>query len=279
MREYIYRYKYLPDMKGIRGVVENGTIKFSHPSEFNDPFDCMPASKFGSFKELKKSNPRLYEFWAAQSGSPAQRLMGMEQSKRVLQEKIESGELLRRLLEQASVLALSKIPDSILMWSHYAAFHKGAVVEFKIPIHDRPVNMNTLYRELIAFDVDYTKSRPTMLYDGSPANGEEVLRQLFLAKSDHWSYEQESRVIKRIGGGGIFEYNHDLLHSVIVGAKSENFDEIRACVKSASSSLGRKVNIFKAEFDRTAYEIKIPGFHFKRDIPQLVAGRRTSSPG
>lgn len=42
MRKFIYRYKYLPDMLGIEGVVANGTIKFTHPAKFNDPFDCMP---------------------------------------------------------------------------------------------------------------------------------------------------------------------------------------------------------------------------------------------
>lgn len=270
MSRYIYRYKYLPDMIGIKGVVQNGTIKFSHPSAFNDPFDCMPSSKFGSFANLRECNPNLYAAWTAQSGSPAQRLMGMEQSKRILREKIESGELLKRLLEQASVLSLSKIPDSILMWSHYSDFHRGAVVEFKIPIDNRMISLNAGYRELIALDVDYTETRPTLEFSGAKADGAETLRQLFLAKSHHWAYEQESRVIKRLGGSGIFEYNHEFLHSVIVGAKSNSYYEVRECVAAASVSIGRKVEIFKAEFDRSAYAIKIPGFRPKRDIPQLV---------
>lgn len=270
MSRYIYRYKYLPDMVGIKGVVQGGTIKFTHPSAFNDPFDCMPSSKFGTFANLKYLNPRLYEAWSAQSGSPAQRLMGMEQSKRMLREKIESGELLKRLLEQASVLSLSKIPDSILMWSHYANFHRGAVIEFKIPIDNRLINLNTAYKDLVALDVDYTGVRPTLEFSGAEADGSETLRQIFLAKSQHWAYEQESRVIKRLGGCGIFEYNHGLLHSVIVGAKSDNYNEIKEWVATASSSIGRKVEIFKSEFDRSTYAIKIPGFRKKQDIPQLV---------
>ncbi|WP_277758000.1 DUF2971 domain-containing protein [Pseudomonas sp. A34-9] len=270
MSRYIYRYKYLPDMVGIKGVVQGGTIKFTHPSAFNDPFDCMPSSKFGTFTNLKHLNPRLYDAWSAQSGSPAQRLMGMEQSKRILRAKIESGELLQRLLEQASVLSLSKIPDSILMWSHYADFHRGAVVEFKIPISNRLIRLSEAYRDLVAFDVDYTDSRPTLEYNGAVVDGSEILRQLFLAKSQHWAYEQESRVIKRLGGSGIFDYNHDLLHSVIVGAKSSSYYEIKDCVTAASVSLGKKVEIFKAKFDPSSYAIKIPGFHKKKDIPQLV---------
>lgn len=270
MRKFIYRYKYLPDMVGIKGVVGAGTIKFTHPSAFNDPFDCMPSSKLGSFQDLKNINPRLYEFWAAQPGSPAQRLMSRERSKNVLREKIESGELLKQLLEESSVLSLSKIPDSVLMWSHYADFHRGAVVEFKIPVDNRPVNMEAVYQELIALDVDYTSIRPALVYSGAKADGSEILRQLFLAKSEHWAYEQESRVIKRTGGGGIFNYNHELLHSVIVGARSEAYDQIRGFADTASKLIGKKVSVFKAEFDRAAYEIKIPGFHQKKDIPQIV---------
>lgn len=270
MSRYIYRYKYLPDMVGIKGVVLDGTIKFTHPSAFNDPFDCMPSSRLGSLANLQELNPRLYEVWSAQSGSPAQRLLGREKSKRILREKIENGELLKRLLEQASVLSLSKIPDSILMWSHYADFHRGAVVEFKIPIDIGVLNLNSAYRDLLALDVDYTEERPVLEFSGAKADGAETLRQLFLAKSQHWAYEQESRVIKRVGGSGIFEYNHQLLHSVIVGAKSDNFYEIKKCVAIASRSTGRPVEIFKAEFDRSAYEIKIPGFRQKLDIPQLV---------
>lgn len=270
MSRFIYRYKYLPDMVGIKGVVEGGTIKFTHPSAFNDPFDCMPASKLGSFKDLKNVNPRLYQFWASQECSPAQRLMGMERSKNILREKIENGELLRRLLEDASVLSLSKIPDSILMWSHYADFHRGAVVEFKIPIDKRALNIESAYKELVALDVDYTRARPALVYSGAPADGSETLRHLFLAKSDHWSYEQESRVIKRTGGCGIFDYNHGYLHAVIVGARSESYPQVRAYADAASSLIGKKVTVFKAEFDRSAYEIKIPGFRKKKDIPQPV---------
>jgi len=47
----ILRYKYLPidgsfkepfDKKGSLSVIKDGTIKFTHAKEFNDPFDCYP---------------------------------------------------------------------------------------------------------------------------------------------------------------------------------------------------------------------------------------------
>lgn len=267
---YIYRYKYLPDSVGIKGVVQAGTIKFTHPSDFNDPFDCMPSSRLGEFVDLQQINPSLHKAWSSHVGSPAQRLLGKERSRRILREKIENGDLLHLLLEHSSVLSLSKIPDSILMWSHYANFHRGAVVEFKIPINNRPISLTNSYKELIALDVIYSSDRPKLEFTGAQADGSETLRQIYLAKSEHWAYEQESRVIKRQGGAGIYEYNHSLLNSVIVGARSESFYDVKLYAEGASNLLNKKIEVFKAEFDIAKYAIKIPGFRAKADIPQLV---------
>lgn len=74
MHRFIYRYKYLPDMLGIEGVVANGTIKFTCPAEFNDPFDCMPSSKFGSFSKMKEKNPKMYAVTVRNIKNPAKRV-------------------------------------------------------------------------------------------------------------------------------------------------------------------------------------------------------------
>lgn len=260
MSRYVYRYKYLPDMIGIRGVVRDGTIKFTHPSDFNDPFDCMPSSRFGDFRKLRERNPELYEVLRSRPGSPANRMMATERIMRAMREKVRSGEMVKLLLSQASVLSLSKTPMSVLMWSHYAKYHSGAVIEFKIPIDHSYFNVETVYRDLVPLDVSYTSVRPVMEFNGAASSGDEVLHQLFLAKSDHWSYEQESRVIKSSGGAGVFLYNHSVLNSVIVGARSSDFEEIKALTGMASEKIGRKIGLFKAEFDQLDYAIKIPRF-------------------
>lgn len=260
MNRFIYRYKYLPDMNGIGGVVRDGTIKFTHPSDFNDPFDCMPSSKFGSFRNLSERNPELYQVLKSRPGSPATRMMETQRIMRAMREKVRSGEMVKLLLSQASVLSLSKTPMSILMWSHYAKYHSGAVVEFKIPISHTYFDVETVYRDLVPLDVTYTSARPVMEFNGEPSSGDDVLHQLFLAKSDHWSYEQESRVIKSTGGAGIFTYNHSLLSSVIVGARSSDFDRVKSLVDLAAKKIGKEVGLFKAEFDQMNYAIKIPKF-------------------
>ena len=42
MPDNILRYKYLPINEDSLKTISEGTIKFSSPSEFNDPFDCSP---------------------------------------------------------------------------------------------------------------------------------------------------------------------------------------------------------------------------------------------
>ncbi|RML60337.1 hypothetical protein ALQ93_02972 [Pseudomonas syringae pv. pisi] len=265
MRKFIYRYKYLPDMMGIEGVIAKGTIKFTHPANFNDPFDCMPRSKFGDYSGLKAKNPTMYSVIGGEIQHPVDRLKATSRSLRMLAQKVVKGEMVTDLLSDASVLSLSKVPDSILMWSHYAKYHTGAVVEFKIPIDIGYERHFETYYNLLPFDVKYSKARPTMEYSADPTDAETIVDTLFMTKSDVWAYEQESRVIKNYGGEGIFEYNRKHLNAVIIGAKNNELKQIHAMVKKASTEIGQEVGFFRAGFCDKTYSIKIPKFRKKKD--------------
>lgn len=265
MRKFIYRYKYLPDMIGIEGVIAKGTIKFTHPANFNDPFDCMPRSKFGDYSGLKTKNPEMYNALGGHIRHPVNRLAATSRVLRVLEQKVVKGEMVTDLLSDASVLSLSKIPDSILMWSHYARYHTGAVVEFKIPIDNYYEPHFETYYNLLPFDVTYSNVRPTMEYSAAPTDAETIVDTLFMTKSDVWAYEQESRVLKNRGGEGIFEYNHTHLNAVIIGAKNNDLRPIHAMAKKASAEIGHEVGFFRAEFCDKNYSIKIPKFRKKKD--------------
>jgi hypothetical protein len=265
MRKFIYRYKYLPDMIGIEGVIAKGTIKFTHPANFNDPFDCMPRSKFGDYSRLKERNPTMYSVIGGEIRHPVDRLKATSRTLRMLERKVVTGEMVTDLLSDASVLSLSKIPDSILMWSHYAGFHTGAVVEFKIPTGDDYEHHFEPHYNLLPFDVKYSNARPTLEYSADPTDAETIVDTLFMTKSDVWAYEQESRVIKNHGGAGIVEYNRKHLNAVIIGAKNHELKKIHAMVKSASAEIGHEVGFFRAEFCDKTYAIKIPKFRKKKD--------------
>ena len=42
--EVFIEYKYLPFNEGSLKVITEGTVKFTCPLEFNDPFDCQPVA-------------------------------------------------------------------------------------------------------------------------------------------------------------------------------------------------------------------------------------------
>jgi hypothetical protein len=266
MLKYIYRYKYLSNGKGLRSLLQKRDIKFTHPKDFNDPFDCFPAVVHKEFTGLKNSNPYVYQALGLDLLKGADRITALARMQNRMKANVESGEFLNNLLAQASVLSLAKIPDSVLMWSHYAQYHQGAVVEFKIPFNTpRFFNGEYSYADLIPLDVKYEKDRPVVVLDGSTTDRNLILDQLFLTKSEVWRYEQESRVIKNEGGHGIFPFQQELLNAVILGARNDTADELKKLVKIAGQELGKTVPVFQAEFCKKTYKVKIPKFRFKVD--------------
>lgn len=266
MIKYIYRYKYLGDGKGLRSLISNRDIMFTNPKSFNDPFDCFPVLKLKPFKDLKSNNPYMYSALGLDRLKGAERILAVEKMYNRMRSRIKSGDFISDLFSQASVLSLSKIPDSVLMWSHYAQHHRGAVVEFKIPINRaRFFNHEYSHADLISLDVKYEKNRPIMVFDGSPASRETILDQMFLVKSEVWAYEQESRVIKNEGGQGVFSFESDLLNSIILGARNESQVEIKALVSQAGRELGRTIPVFQSEICSRSYKVNLPKFKFKVD--------------
>lgn len=86
---------------------------------------------------------------------------------------------------------MSETHDNILMWSHYAENHTGAVIEFRAAQEvDSPL--------LVAQPVRYSEEMPRLSYDiftmGSAKARLEILNTVTLSKSRVWAYEKEWRV-------------------------------------------------------------------------------------
>ncbi|MBV4552331.1 DUF2971 domain-containing protein [Pseudomonas sp. SWRI102] len=262
----MYRYKYVPDGEGLLKLLTDRTVKFTHPSKFNDPFDCLPSMPRTKLAALKSVNPVLYERLGLNAMKGVEKVNELYKIEKRLESRSRSGELLSDLLKDASVLSLSKIPDSILMWSHYADFHTGAVVEFKIPTNVWPdERMRFDHGDLIALDVVYSKERPIFKHDGSKSDPNTILNTLYLTKAKQWEYEQESRVIKNDGGEGIFPFRPYLLNGLILGAKNRRGAFFDKLLRKISAEIGKNVSLYQAEFCKAQYKIKIPRFKFKVD--------------
>ena len=89
-------YKYL-DANGAKMMLANHNLQFTNAAKFNDPFDCHP-----SLIDFENIPPESCMGWDAET-------IKMLQSNRH-----------QRLRERAWVCSLSKVNDSLLMWSYYS---------------------------------------------------------------------------------------------------------------------------------------------------------------
>lgn len=177
------------------------------PATFNDPWDCKPW--------FKPNAPLMYScgFSAA------------------VQEQIA----------KRGVYCLSPDPLSSLMWSHYAANHKGICLEFHVG--------NPLF--LKAQPVNYELEYPTV--DSDELLTEETVEKAVLTKDRCWCYEDEFRLI---GSPYLPEDNPLRLHdgylrlpastllSIIVGGNGD-YDRVSLIAKKHSPEL-RIIRILRA---------------------------------
>lgn len=98
-----YLYKYL-DVGGAQGMLENHNLQFTNATKLNDPFDCHPS--LIDFSNVPAEKCRV---WSAKDISA-----------------LESSPY-KRNHQIAWICSLSKVYDSLLMWSYYGA-HKGVCI-------------------------------------------------------------------------------------------------------------------------------------------------------
>lgn len=251
--ETIYRYKYLPFTDGSLRMITEGTLKFTCPLEFNDPFDCMPSYNPASIDNLNKTRPDLIRMAGAYHKlSPAKRMQRTGVFIQNIRRVVESGDFVRGLVSGLGVLSLSRTATNILMWSHYADHHKGFVVELQIPM-DAPAE---LLERMVPHPVQYLTERP--MFDmamGCDIDG------YFLTKSMDWEYEQEERTLTTAEGPGIHPYSREnFLCSVIAGSRmgATEYNQLKAAVQQASRDIGREVALHKAQLANNKYAVYVP---------------------
>ena len=175
-----------------------GSIRFTQPGAFNDPFELLP--QFIIDKDMKE-HKRTFLFCVM---SP--RRKGLDKSHISVDEKLSSDIQARAMMSDFNnnigILCLSRNEESLLMWAHYAGEYSGAVIEFDEG-HEFFYGLNP---------VKYQKRRPafklTDFYE-SPVPIADLC-----VKSNVWSYEKEVRLIRSAvdlsDSGGRFN-NHPVL--------------------------------------------------------------------
>lgn len=260
-KHVVYRYKYLPFTDGSLRTLTDGTIKFTCPLDFNDPFDCFPFFDTTNIGEYPRRRPELFKAAAKQLGlSPAKRIQQKGALIARVKERIESGRLNYDLLKKIGVVSLSRDPVNILMWSHYADFHRGFVLEFRIPTMGTRDDVPLAVDRLLPLPIRYQARRPNI--DAGAEFDVESMKRLVFTKSDIWKYEQEERVFDLERGPGIRPYRRDeILCSVISGMRTSdsNYRKLNEIV----SRLGREsiphLALYRAEPKNDEYMLLVKG--------------------
>ncbi|AVP84526.1 DUF2971 domain-containing protein [Aeromonas hydrophila] len=258
-----FRYKYLPfgQDKLSLNVIKEGTIKFTCPKDFNDPFDCQPIVSTDNLHEVNALK-RAY------AGIP--KYLGMVEVKLLkdklandIRRRIKSGEFISIFLKTIGVLSLSRKYDSSLMWSHYAEYHKGFVVGFKYTkpedLRENVDDMNT--ENIIPYIVQYSKNKPKYIMSSN-----EFELSVLLTKDDIWGYEEEERAFTWEDKPGIYAYDRTKrLHCVIAGARisKEDLTLLKNAVQQASKELGRKIKFKQARLSEKTYDLEFVDIKYK----------------
>ncbi|OJW45939.1 MAG: hypothetical protein BGO60_03340 [Thiobacillus sp. 65-1059] len=245
-------------------VLAKCMMRYSPLGAFNDPFEGRPevtslVSADFARESLAEALQQEAKSAYAQFPQEAQAALTYETWEQLLAKELKSKEveilqtidertpefrnlMFQKLDELLGALCLSEVPDSLLMWSHYAASHTGFVLEFdaRHSHFNEGKGPEDEFRHLRR--VLYREARPSgMLIDFDGVD-------FFLVKSSHWSYEREWRIFRPLSdadvvipgqpyGVHLFPFPANALRAVIFGARAseETKEAIRMSIRTNQS--------------------------------------------
>lgn len=258
----LYHYQSFDKPERLARIFTEGTLYFSRPRDFNDPWDCRPFYDKSSLDDADEYERTVR--WLSHCDRTRNTSLTEEEHLRREQEVRSNRKLLEWMIDQLTsdmdeaiqkqyrVYCLSTHQDSTLMWSHYAASCRGLCLEFSV--------RNDLFCG--ALPVEYLPKYPRFSVAATDADAN--LRPL-LTKSEVWAYENEFRLVASehpfvfpdvpTTKGGLVPLPKGALQSVIVGALMQPSDRevVRALVND--SGWGIELKVANLVPDRYAFDI------------------------
>lgn len=258
-QKYNYTYKYLPfENDNCLKPITDGTLLFSCPLKFNDPFDCHPIYDIDSLSDLTRKRSKFFKEAARIQKTRSGFTSSKKEMAQRLIENVESGSFRRDFLSGIGVVSLSKNGLSPLMWSHYANSHEGFVLEFKTPEYGLVYQTLRNFDLLVSLPVNYQEDRPVV--EIGFENEDELIEKQLLTKSSDWVYEDEVRVIDHVRKPGIYHYSRDeVLCSVIAGSRIPELqlEKLSKAVNDARIKIPR-LQLFQAELSKEKFKVTVP---------------------
>jgi hypothetical protein len=232
--QYLYKYRTIDSAEKL---LDNNSLWFSNPEDFNDPFDCqIYADADNSEEELRELIRRtvtvpISEKAISKLASDSVNIPGKWE--KILNDSIKN------IMKKTGICCFAGNPSNLLMWSHYTNSHKGICLKFDILedpdffVFPMPVHYRT----------DYPHYNHLQ-------NKDEIIKSLILSKSNEWEYEGEHRVLK-VNKTGLFEFRKECLKEIIFGCRSTD-DDIKKILNLANQ---KNYNIIfkKAEKKKREY--------------------------
>jgi hypothetical protein len=178
-KNLLYKYVNVSTLKRILG----GSIRLTQPGAFNDPFELLPEIIVRT-DQTEEQISFSFDILSPRREAPLDAVVQVPDGH--VASDFTSRNILDQLNQQVGILCLSKSPNSILMWSHYADQYQGAVIAFDAD-HDFFTGQ---------IPVEYVEERPKKHIDSYKAAS--VPLSELCAKSVEWQYEQEIRIIRAL---------------------------------------------------------------------------------
>jgi hypothetical protein len=260
-------------------ILDSGSLRWSSPSSFNDPFD-MQFDLYVDLDQERVTRLTIDALWTAfysaegiEAGNPLGELIKKYKSifPKMSREAFEAAfgkvirEMCRRVpahvselnlvfqtaMKDAKVLCLSERCDSVLMWSHYAHLHEGVVFELAcVPELDSAWGsaMRVTYSDVMppAFDDESLIRLGSGQGHSSPKT---LLDKFVTAKARDWAYEREWRVVLHFTDPGRrtqdIPFSPKELAAVYLGCRMPDDDKAEIAAKTRFNYPDAK--IFAAE--------------------------------
>jgi hypothetical protein len=238
----------------MRQIMVDSELWLSSPSDFNDPFDT--AGRFEIKGTIAKRLAHIKKLIDKYAPAGATRTEIQEAHDRAA--RLTDGEILDMLRpsfeaqrDSTGVICFVQgDPRDVLMWSHYAADHKGVCLQFE-PARD-------LFTFGRAVAVKYVRQYPVVNWLKGGYEMEKILRR----KHPRWKYEAERRIIQIGAARSVFNYNPSALVGLLFGCAADD-TVIRATetVLAARAAAGLPdLKLYRAKKHTSRYELVIKRF-------------------
>ncbi len=237
-----------------REVIVESKIYMAAPEDYNDPFEFGCRFDFKAPREHKIAffKARAMEIEGLQEEDAERKAQMMatpphSMSEREHEAHMEGAITSDDFRRTTGVLSLTELDRHPLMWAHYADAHHGICLEFDTTVAE---GSNPL---AAALQVNYQADFPVLrfFYDGDV----ELVNASALAKSDHWQYEKEWRVVVAHGARRKMRPPPGVLTGITLGARISSNDQAEVC--SWVARLGHPLELRKAGLAKDRYALEV----------------------